>query len=142
MKRLFPLFLLLSAILLGGCATSSTRVEPFRNLGDRQRFFVLANANDNRAVDRRIANALRARGFTAEHGPRTMMPDDTQVLVTYEDRWSWDFGDRLNYLRITARDAKNAQALASAEYFAKIPGRQSVDAFIGTFLDRMLAGKK
>lgn len=140
MNRFFPLFLL--AVLLSGCATSNTQVESFRSFEGRQRFFVLANANDNRAVDRRIANALRARGFTAEHGPRTMMPDDTQVLITYEDRWSWDFGDRLNYLRITARDAKNAQSLASAQYFAKIPGRQSLDRLIGNFLDRMLAGKK
>lgn len=142
MNRFLPLLLTLFALLAGGCATSSTQVQPFASLEGRQRFFVLANANDNRAVDRRIANALRARGFTAEHGPRTMMPDDTQVLVTYEDRWSWDFGDRLNYFRLTVRDARNAQPLAGGEYFAKIPGRQSLDDLIATFLDRMLAGKK
>ena len=140
MNRILPLLLL--ACLLGGCATSQIEVDHARGLAGSQRYFILANSNDNRAVDRRIANVLRARGFTAEYGPHTMMPDDAQVIVTYDDRWSWDFGDRLNYLRISARDAKTAAPLANAQYFARIPGRQPLDELIAELVDRMLAGKK
>ncbi len=140
MTRLFSFLLL--ALLLGGCASTNTRVERRQVPEGMQRYFVLANSNDNRAIDRRIAHALRAQGLTAESGPRTMMPEDTQVLVSYEDHWSWDFGDRLNYLRITFRDANNAQPWANAEFQARIPGRQTLDPLIADLVGRMISGKK
>ncbi len=133
---------LLLVLLLGGCASTNTRVERRQAPEGMQRYFVLANSNDNRAIDRRIANALRAHGLTAESGPRTMMPEDTQVLVSYEDHWSWDFGDRLNYLRITFRNSTNAQPWANAEFQARIPGRPALDPLIADLVDRMVTGKK
>lgn len=130
---------LLTASLLGGCATSSTRVEGGARMAGLQRFFVLANANDNRALDRQVVNALRARGLTADSGPRTMMPEDTQAVVTYEDHWSWDFGDRLQVLRLTVREPRQGGTLAIVEFSAKIPGRQSPATIVGDLVTRLLA---
>jgi hypothetical protein len=139
MKSLLLLCSLTLAGLLGGCTTSSTRVQGGARVTELQRFFVIANANDNRALDRQVVNALRARGLAADSGPRTMMPEDTQALVTYEDHWSWDFGDRLQVLQLTVRDARQGGTLAVAEFSAKIPGRQSPATIVRDLVERVFA---
>ncbi|HRG55406.1 MAG TPA: hypothetical protein PLG56_05160, partial [Lacunisphaera sp.] len=51
-------------LLLGGCASFEATVDRGRSLQGVQRFFVVSNPNDNRALDQQIAAALRARGRT------------------------------------------------------------------------------
>src|SRR3954470_13844759 len=102
---LLRLFLVVSlAVALGGCATFDASVDSGRSLKKVERFFVLSNLNDNHALDQQIAAALRAHGRTAEVGPLTMMPDDAQAVVAFQDHWTWDFGEHLVFLRITVRD--------------------------------------
>jgi len=129
------------ALLLGGCS-SNTKIDRSKQIGSVQRFFVISNANDSRALDRHIANALRSHGLTAEAGPKTMMPDDAQAVVTYQDNWTWDFGDRLMYLQITVRDARSNQPIANMEYGAKIPKKQPPAQVIADLVNRLLAADK
>ncbi len=76
MKSLLTRVLLAAALalLLGGCASFDASVEGGQSLQGVQRFFVVSNLNDNRALDHQIAKALKARGLAAEVGPLTMMP--------------------------------------------------------------------
>ncbi len=141
MPRLaFPLLLLV--LLLGGCSSIDTQVDQNKQLHQVQRFFVLANPSDSRAIDRHIVNALRAHGLTAESGPRTMMPDDTQAMIHYVDNWTWDFGDRLVYLQIRVRDLRSGEPLGTMEYAAKIPGRQPVARVVSDLVDRLFGPAK
>ncbi len=136
MMRLLP-FLLFS-MLLAGCASYQTMPGSTHRLEGRQRYFVVANSNDSRGLEHRIVASLRARGLTAESGPQTMMPDDTQAAVTYRDHWAWDFGERLVHLEISVLERGTPQPIATTSYSAKVPGRQSaaeiVDALIGRLL--------
>lgn len=126
--------------LLGGCASFDATIDRGRSLRDMQRFFVLSNPNDNRALDRQIAQALKARGRTAEVGPLTMMPDDTQAVIAYQDRWDWDFADHLFFLQITARDPLASQPYASATFSTRVPLREktaaTVDQLVGALLGK------
>lgn len=135
---LFPALLLLG--LLAGCTTYEAKVERGRSLEGVQRYFVQSNTNDNRAIDHQIAGALKARGYEAETGPLTMMPDESQAIVTYQDHWTWDFGDRLVFLQITARDRKTGQNYTTVKYSAKVPtGRplaRIVNDLVGQFLPK------
>jgi hypothetical protein len=45
-----------------------------------------------------------------------MMPPDTEVVVTYQDRWNWDFGQHMVYLRIALRDTATNAPVASAVF--------------------------
>lgn len=137
-----PLLPLLLLCLLGGCTSIDTQVDHTQDLAGRQRWFVIANANDSRGLDRLLANTLRARGLTAESGPRTMMPDNTQAAVTYQDSWTWDFGDRLMYLQVSVRDARTDRLVGTAQYRVKIPGRQPPSEIIFDLLDRLFADGK
>lgn len=146
MKRALSLVLaacaLLGALLAGpGCSTVTAQTVNHGVVG-KKRIFVQSNQNDNNALDAQIVAALKARGYEADRGPLTMMPDDTEVVVTYEDHWSWDFGDRLAFLQINARDRRTGQPYGTAHYRAKIPGGKSVDKIIGELIDRIAADAK
>lgn len=105
--------LFLLALILAGCSSYVSSPEKESKLTSYQRFFVKSNFDDNHGVDVRIVRALQDRGFTAERGPMTMMPDKTQAVVTYEDRWNWDFKTHLTYLRIIISDARSGKVAAS-----------------------------
>jgi hypothetical protein len=126
-------------LLLGGCASYDVQVERGKSLAGVQRFFVVSNLNDNHALDHRIAEAIKARGFEAEIGPLTMMPDNTQAIVTFQDRWAWDFGDHLVYLSLNAQDATSHDTIAVVSFNASIPLREPVPATVGQLVDRLLA---
>jgi len=136
------LLVLLSSLLLGSCASYEAHVERGKGLGEVKRYFVLTNLNDNHALDRAIAEALKARGFAAEIGPRTMMPEDTQAIVSYQDRWTWDFGDHLIYLNIGAQDALSNQLIATASFTASIPLREPAQLTVSRLVGQLVAGKK
>ncbi len=142
MKSLLTRVLLAAtlALLLGGCASFDASVEGGESLKGVQRFFIVSNLNDNRALDHQIAKALRARGLTAEVGPLTMMPDDTQAVVTFQDHWAWDFGEHLVFLRISVRKPSQQQSYASATFNARVPLREpatvTLNRLVGTLLEK------
>ena len=142
MKRvLLPSVWLLALVFFTGCA--SYNASHNRSLEGVRRFFVLSNSNDNHALDHQIAGALRARGFEAETGPHTMMPDDTQAVVIYQDHWTWDFGEHLVYLQLSVRDRKSSSSnLATATFSTRLPTRASTDGIVGELVRKLLEGGK
>jgi uncharacterized protein YceK len=133
------LILIAFALVLGGCASVDGSVDSGRSMKKVQRFFIVSNLNDNRALDRQIAAALRAAGRTAEVGPLTMMPEDTQAVLSFQDHWTWDFGEHLVYLRIDARDPSSPQAYASVTFSARVPLRESYTVTVKRLVDALLA---
>ena len=145
MKRAYSLgmigLLLLSTLLFAGC--SSYEAHPGgKKVAGQKSIFILSNQNDNNFLDTQIVAALKLRGYESDCGPLTMMPDDTQVIVTYEDHWTWDFGDHLAFLQITARDRRTGQTYGTAVFRAKIPTKKSIPKIIGELIDRILADAK
>lgn len=140
-RAFFPsIGLLLLLGLISGCATYDANVQ--RSLKEVTHFFVLANGNDNHGLNHQIVATLRARGFSAETGPLTMMPDESQAIVTYQDYWSWDFGEHLVYLQISARDRKTSESFGSVTYNAKVPTSKSTAGIVeGLILKLLPSGK-
>jgi len=132
----------LGLALLAGCTSYYAQTMPGTGLTGVKHYFVLTNLNDNHGLDREIVAALRHHGFDAESGPHTMMPDESEVVIAYEDQWSWDFGDHLLGLRLIARNRKTSAPVATVNFFAKICGRKTTSHVIGELVDRMLAAKK
>ena len=136
------LLVLLSVLLLGGCASYEAHAERGKSLAGVKRFFILTNLNDNHALDRTLAEALQAHGFTAEIGPRTMMPEDTQAIVSYQDRWAWDFGDHLVFLAIGVQDALSNELIATVSFSATIPLHEPAPTTVRRLVDQLVSGKK
>lgn len=142
MRALSFAFVLSLALLLAGCASYDAQNLSGQNLDGVKRFFVLANANDSRGLAHQVVHALRARDRIAETGPATMMPDDTQLVISYDDQWSWDFGERLVYLQISARGRRDQQPAAFARFATRVPSRRSTPEIVGELVDQLLTGKK
>lgn len=144
MKRGFVvrLLLVLGLACFTGCATYDAPMPAANRLEGKQRFFVFANLNDNHGIAHQIAAALRVRGGTAEVGPMTMMPDDTQVVISYEDNWAWDFGDHLVHLQLTARDRKSRQPLGVVRFTSRVPARRAIGDVVGQLVDQLVVPPK
>jgi len=138
MNRLLPLpALLLILGLLSGCTSYDTQVVRNHSLDGLQRYFVQGNSNDNHAIDHNIVVALKARGYEADTGPLTMMPDDAQAIISYQDHWSWDFGDRLAYLQITVRDPKNSKNLATVTFSTRFPSGKPLTTIVDELVGKL-----
>ncbi|HVU25515.1 MAG TPA: hypothetical protein VHE13_15410 [Opitutus sp.] len=134
----FASALLLPLVLLAGCASVHTEVMPHADLAATGRFFVEHRLSDNHHVDDLIVADLQARGFAASAGPLTMLPDDANVVITYEDDWAWDFHSYLIELRVAVRRARADQPLAAGSYRQPSPITKSPGAVIHILLDRLL----
>lgn len=144
--KLHPLhlFLVLAglAVVLCGCTSFEAQVERGRSLAGIRRFFVVSNLNDNHALDHHIAAALRARGFEAGTGPMTMMPDDAQAIVTFQDNWGWDFGNHLAFLKVTVSDARTSQPFCIVTFSPRIPSGKSLPDIVDLMVDRLFVQAK
>ncbi len=136
------LLVLLLGLTLGGCASFDTSfdasLEQGRSLAKIQRFFVVSNNNDNHGIDEQIVEGLKARKLDAATGPLTMMPDNNQAVITYQDHWSWDFGDHLVFLKLAVRDPFAEQSYATATFTARVPLRETTPGIVGQLVGRLL----
>lgn len=114
----YALWLLLGfAALAAGCA-SLTADRGRVDLAKHHRIFVEQRLNDNQGVDRALVAELKALGYAADSGPLTMMPEDTQLVVTYDAREAWDFHPYIIELNVAVRPARDYNIiLAAARYF-------------------------
>lgn len=115
MKVLVPLFLCWVGVI-AGCSSIQTHRNPGVDLTRYQRFYVEHRLTDDRHIDELIVAELKARGRDATFGPRTMMPADTDVVVTYEDVWAWDFKNYLIELTVQFHGAHTDRPLAIGSY--------------------------
>jgi hypothetical protein len=129
------LFAALLLPLLAGCSSLSSHKNPAVKLGDFQRFYVEHRLSDDRGIDVLITRELQRRGFQASHGYLTMMPDDTQVIISYDDRWTWDFRTYLMELNISAVDARKKKLIATGTYRVPGPVSREPEALITEILD-------
>ena len=108
-----PLFLL--TFLFAGCSSASTRkviaLDAFKSIYVEQRLA------DNNHVDQLIVAELQRLGRIASSGPRTMMPENTDAVLTYTDRWEWDFKTYLIELNIELHTARTRKKLADGRYY-------------------------
>ena len=116
MRRLITLLGVL--LVLGLCSGCLTRLRadvlPDANLSKDYSYYVQHRFGDERGIDVVLRDQLRRWGRQAESGERESMPDDTDVLVTYEDIWTWDFTMFMVSLDVKFRDPENEAVLASA----------------------------
>ena len=110
---------LLILLLLGlaGCASNDTVVEVPTDLRPNRHIYVESSRNDSNHLDQLIANELVRLGYDATAGVRTMMPDDTQLVITYESQWTWDFHTYLIQLDVTVRDVRTEKQLGHGKIF-------------------------
>ena len=127
--RCTRLFLALALAALCGCAQINTRTLPKVDLAVRKRIFVEHRLADSYGIAEEIARQLRVMGYDASSGALTMMPGDTELIVSYDDMWTWDFTTYMIEIDLQVRSAHSDKIIAVAHYFrpAMIFGRPPSD---------------
>lgn len=108
---------LLGALLLAGCTQLTTRKVPNKAIWASKHLFVEKRLADNYGVAEDIARELRDMGYDASAGALTMMPQGTELIVSYDDMWTWDFSTYLIEFDVQVRDARNDKIVAVGHYF-------------------------
>ncbi|ACB77832.1 hypothetical protein [Opitutus terrae] len=136
MKPILAL-VLLSALLVS-CSSVETRRSPGADLSRYQRFYVVHRLNDDRHIDELIVRRLRELGREASAGHLTMMPENTEAIVTYDDVWAWDFKSYLIQLTVYISDARRERPLGHGSYRQPSPVTKPPQELIRAILDPLL----
>lgn len=142
----YPMFrlivLLLAATLLAGCSSLSSHQNPTVDFSKFQRYYVERRLTDNHNLDQVIVNDLRRRGLEASCGHLTMMPEKIDIIVGYDDRWTWDFKSYLIELNLTFREARSNKLISTATYRNPGPRTKDPAVMITKILDSFLGKSK
>ena len=111
----FVFLLVALGLFSAGCSSVSTR--KVIALDRFQTFYVQRLLNENNHLDELIVAELQRLGRKASSGPLTMMPKNTEVLVTYEARWTWDFKTYLIDLNLELHTIYPSKKLADGRYY-------------------------
>lgn len=101
--------------LLPACTQVSAR--KIVALDSFQRVFVETRRNENHHLDEFFVTELKHLGKDASSGPLTMMPENADVVLTYDSRWEWDFKTYLIELTLELHTARSHKKLADARYY-------------------------
>lgn len=137
-KAFWPILLI---PLLAGCSHLATRTLPATRLSSYQNVFVEHELSDGRGVDQFIMRKLQSMGYTASAGPLTMKPVEAELVVSYQDFWTFDFTTYMEELNIQVRDARNGRELAIGRYFhPSITGGWTSD-MVDPIVEKLFKGK-
>jgi hypothetical protein len=136
MKTAYLLIVMLSMIVLSGCANRATATfDPERDIVRSQSFYVEKFPPDTHELNQLIADDLTARGYSATTGLEgDDPPADADIIVTYRDKWQWDFTMYMIELSITFRDPGTRAAFASGDSYHTSLTRKSPEAMINEVL--------
>jgi hypothetical protein len=139
MKTLLGLFCLLP--WLTACGTLQVRTAPEARVNVHHNVFVEHELSDGRSIDLFIMRKLQSMGYEASAGPLTMKPVDAELVVTYQDDWTFDFTTYLIELNVQVHDARTGRELAIGRYFKpSITGDVTSD-MVDPLIGRLFGGK-
>jgi hypothetical protein len=135
-----PLALALSVILLlAGCTSVSTRsviaLAPFKHI------YVVHRLSDDHHLDELFVHELQRAGHEASSGPLTLLPENADAVLTYEDRWEWDFKTYLIELAIEVHTARTEKKLADGRYYAPSPKSRPPEEIVRELVESLLKSK-
>ena len=137
----FPICLIRSAVvltllLLTGCV-SSVSARKVVSLDSFRRIYVERRLNENNQLDQLFVAELRRLGREASSGPMTMMPENTDAVLTYDARWQWDFRTYLIELSLELHTVHPRKKLADARYHQPSIKTKPPEEVIREVLDRL-----
>jgi len=134
------LAVILSFLLLGGCANRATsKITPGTDLDALNKFYVVKFIPDGRGINKLISGRLNEMGHPATTGPESMVPEDIDVIVTYKDKWMWDITMYMIELTITFREPDTDYPLAEGNSYHTSLTRKSPEEMVDEILTNIFS---
>lgn len=116
----FPRFVLFALVAsLTACSSVDTRTVV--DLSAFKHIYVVRRLTDDRHVDEMLVRELQQLGHEASSGPLTLLPDNADAILTYQDRWEWDFKTYLIELTFEIHTARTEKKLADGRFYQPTP---------------------
>ena len=129
-------YTVLIMVLLTGCINSAHKsINPTADLSNIKIIHVEQFARDSRGLDKVIAEQLRAMGYTASTGDT--IPENSDAIITYRDKWRWDMSMYLLSISIKIRDPDTLFPMANAISLHTSVTRQSPSTMIREALNNI-----
>jgi hypothetical protein len=103
--------------LVAGCSQLTTRSLPKADIGHYKHVFVEHRLADSYGVADEIARQLREMGYDASAGALTMLPENAELVVSYDDMWTWDFNTYMIEFDMQVRLAHSDRIVAVGHYY-------------------------
>jgi hypothetical protein len=116
-RNLSALAALAAAALVAGCSQLTTRSLPRTDIGHYKHVFVEHRLADGFGVADEVARQLREMGYDASAGAITMLPEDADLVVSYDDMWTWDFNTYMIEFDMQVRLAHSDRIVAVGHYY-------------------------
>lgn len=129
----------LGLALLAGCASVESR--KVMNLSPFKHIYVEHRLTDDRHLDEMLVAELTRLGYQASYGPITMLPDEADAVLSYEDRWEWDFKTYLIELKVEVHTARTKKKLADGSYYQPTPTPRTAAEVVTKVLKPLFAKK-
>jgi len=139
MKPLLLLWLL-ALMLAIGCSSQNTRSVV--DLTSFRRIYVVHRLSDDHRIDELLARELQQLGHEASSGPLTLLPENTDAILTYDDRWEWDFKSYLIELTFEIHTARSEKKLADGRYYQPTPKAKPPAEVVHELLASLFKPKK
>ena len=117
--KLLRLPAILVLLLFADCSSLNTRTVV--DLAAFKRIYVVHRLSDDHHIDELLVAELKQLGHEASSGPLTLLPENADAVLTYEDRWVWDFKTYLIELNVELHTARTEKKLADGHYYAPSP---------------------
>lgn len=140
LKKLLHLTSLLLFVTLTttGCAVNraTANVDSNTHLDSLKTMHVTKANGESRNTDVLIANKLRNKGYevSTDENPKS----NVDALVTYADKWMWDFTMYMLELTVTIRDPKTNYPLASGNSFHTSLTRLSPEEMVNEVIENIM----
>ena len=137
----FLRFAALSTVLalFAGCSSLNTRSVV--NLADFKHIYVEHRLTDDHHIDEMFVHELQLLGHDASCGPLTLLPDNADAVLTYADRWEWDFKTYLIELTVELHTARTEKKLADGSYLQKTPKSKPATEVVHELLASLFKAK-
>jgi hypothetical protein len=122
--------------LFSGCSSMTARKAI--DLTRYKHIYVEQRLSDNHRIDEQIVAELKALGCDASCGVLTMKPDGVDAIISYEDRWAWDFKSYLIEFTLYVRDARADQPVAKGYYHQAGLATKSSEAVVKKVVGELL----
>ena len=138
-KTFFYVLVFSVSALLTGCSSLNTR--SVIDLKDFKRIYVVHRLTDDHHMDELLVRELQRLGREASSGPLTLLPDNADATLTYEDRWEWDFKSYLIELTVVLQTARTEKKLADGRYYQPTPNAKPPVEVVHELVTSLLKAK-
>jgi hypothetical protein len=137
--KLLSLPLLVLVAVLAGCSSLHTRAVV--DLAPFKRIYVIHRLTDDHHIDDLLVRELQQLGHEASSGPHTLLPENADAVLTYEDRWEWDFKTYLIELNVELRTARTEKKLADGHSLQQTPRSKQPPEVVRDLLTSLFKAK-